>query len=115
MTTDELKQTFASDEQFHDARQRIFSTETLIIDEVGMLSQLMFEKVELVCRILKNPHLYFGGLQVNILEKKPLIIHIPWCFSFSEYFVRKGFVSGILMFRKLAIGICVHLFQKNLL
>ncbi|CAC5383693.1 PIF1 [Mytilus coruscus] len=64
MTTDELKQTFASDEQFHDARQRILSTETLIIDEVGMLSQLMFEKVELVCRIVKNPHLYFGGLQV---------------------------------------------------
>lgn len=66
MTTDELKQTFASDEQFHDARQRILSTETLIIDEVGMLSQLMFEKVELFCRIVKNPHLYVGGLQVNV-------------------------------------------------
>lgn len=66
MTTDELKQTFASDEQFHDARQRILSTETLIIDDDGMHSQLMFEKVELLCRIVKNPHLYIGGLQVNI-------------------------------------------------
>ncbi|VDI70335.1 Hypothetical predicted protein [Mytilus galloprovincialis] len=73
MTTDELKQTFASDEQFHDARQRILSTETLIIDEVGMLSQLMFEKVELVCRILKNPHLYFGGLQVVRQNEQKLV------------------------------------------
>lgn len=50
------------DEQFADARKKIHSTQTLIIDEVGMLSKLMFEKVELVCRLVKDRQIYFYGL-----------------------------------------------------
>lgn len=64
LTKDELEKTFSLDEQFADARKRIHSTQTLIIDEVGMLSKLMFEKVELVCRLVKDRQIYFGGLQV---------------------------------------------------
>ena len=64
LTKDELEKTLLLDEQFADARKRIHSTQTLIIDEVDILSKLMFEKIQLVCRIVKDRQIYFGGLQV---------------------------------------------------
>lgn len=41
LTKDELEKTFLFDEQFADARKKIHSTQTLIIDEVSMLSKLV--------------------------------------------------------------------------
>jgi hypothetical protein len=35
-----------------------------VIDEIGMLSELILEKVELVCCLARNSKLVFGGLQV---------------------------------------------------
>lgn len=64
MTMDELQETVLFDEQFAEARKRIQETQTLFIDEIGMLSKVMFEKVELLCRLVKDKKLYFGGLQV---------------------------------------------------
>jgi hypothetical protein len=64
LTKDELEKMLLLDEQFADARKRIHSTQTLIIDEVDILSKLMFEKIQLVCRIVKDRQIYFGGLQV---------------------------------------------------
>jgi hypothetical protein len=42
-----------------------------VIDEIGMLSELILEKVELVCRLARNSKLVFGGLQViEIISSK---------------------------------------------
>jgi hypothetical protein len=64
LTVDELNRYFLLDEQFAEARHRIRSAETLVIDEIGMLSELILEKVELVCCLARNNKLVFGGLQV---------------------------------------------------
>jgi ATP-dependent exoDNAse (exonuclease V) alpha subunit len=46
LTVDELNRYFLLDEQFEEARHRIRSAQTLVIDEIGMLSELILEKVE---------------------------------------------------------------------
>jgi hypothetical protein len=61
---DELNRYFLLDAQFAEARHRIRSAQTLVIDEIGMLSELILEKVELVCCLARNSKLVFGGLQV---------------------------------------------------
>jgi len=45
-------------------RHRICNTDVLIIDEIGMASQKIFEMVEMVCRTVKNCDFLFGGMQV---------------------------------------------------
>jgi len=64
LTKDELNDSFLFDEQFTEARHRIQTAQILVIDEIGMLSKLVFEKVGLVCRIVRDKNLYFGDLQV---------------------------------------------------
>ena len=71
LTVDELNRYFLLDEQFEEARHRIRSAQTLVIDEIGMLSEIILEKVELVCRLARNSKLVFGGLQViEIISSK---------------------------------------------
>ena len=41
------------------------SAQTLVIDEVWMLSKAIFEKVEFVCRLVRDNNSVFGGLQVK--------------------------------------------------
>ena len=70
LTVDELNRYFLLDEQFEEARHRIRSAQTLVIDEIGMLSELILE-IELVCRLARNSKLVFGGLQViEIISSK---------------------------------------------
>lgn len=42
----------------------IKSCHTLIIDEMSMLSKKLFEDVELICQLVRQQELPFGGLQV---------------------------------------------------
>ena len=48
----------------NNAAKRICQSEVLVIDEIGMLSATLFEKVEYVCRKVRKNASYFGGLQV---------------------------------------------------
>jgi hypothetical protein len=42
-----------------------------LLDEIGMLSEIILEKVELVGRLARNSKLVFGGLQViEIISSK---------------------------------------------
>lgn len=70
----QLKELVCSDERFSDARERIKSTDVLIIDEIGMASQKIFEMVEMVCRIAKHSDFLFGGLQVYLYFKKSIFL-----------------------------------------
>jgi ATP-dependent DNA helicase PIF1 len=47
-----------------NARKRWQATETLIIDEVSMLSGELFDKLELIARIIRNSSRVFGGLNL---------------------------------------------------
>jgi ATP-dependent DNA helicase PIF1 len=48
------------------AMQRIRQTKVLIIDEVSMLEDKLFEKLEAVCRAVRGSLQPFGGLQVMV-------------------------------------------------
>jgi ATP-dependent DNA helicase PIF1 len=45
-------------------RERIKNTNILIIDEISMASAELFEKINVICQIIRRSHLPFGGIQV---------------------------------------------------
>ena len=67
-TEEELRNLYTSDDRFSDARKRVRDADVLVIDEVGMLSEAVFQKLELVCRLGRENDTYFGGLQVTKTE-----------------------------------------------
>ncbi|KAL3861919.1 hypothetical protein ACJMK2_007931 [Sinanodonta woodiana] len=62
--SDELCQKLLTDEHFVSYKQNILKADSLIIDEISMLSLKHFEQIEYVCRTIKHKDLYFGGIQV---------------------------------------------------
>lgn len=55
------------DEKYLQVRKRIQQCHVLIIDECSMLSQKLFETVELICRTVKRKDSYFGGIQIILV------------------------------------------------
>ena len=53
-------------EKYPDARDRIFTIDVLIIEEVSMLSMCLFNKLEQLC-CLKNVDIQFGGIQIVLV------------------------------------------------
>ena len=53
-------------------KDRIMNTDTLICDEISMLSAKMFQQIEAVLRLVRGKNEAFGGIQVNIFG--PLLI-----------------------------------------
>jgi hypothetical protein len=47
--------------------KRIKETNTLIIDEISMISAKIFDQVELVCRTARENSQYFGGMQIILV------------------------------------------------
>lgn len=45
-------------------RDRIISTDILVIDEVSMLSAELFEKLNRICQAIKKSKQFFGGIQI---------------------------------------------------
>ena len=45
---------------------RIYYTDTLIIDEISMMSASLFEKINLLCQKIKRNKRFFGGIQLII-------------------------------------------------
>ena len=69
----EIKAIVENKPKFKSALDRIFQTDVLIIDEFSMLSKRALECLNAVCS-LKNPLLYFGGMQVVLVGD---IIQLP--------------------------------------
>ncbi|OWF37038.1 hypothetical protein KP79_PYT02360 [Mizuhopecten yessoensis] len=59
-THDELMTLFDSDDRFQAAKTRILKANTLVIDEIGMMSKTVFEMVEFVCRYVRGNTSVFG-------------------------------------------------------
>ena len=60
-----ILQLFDHDEKFAAPRLRIESIESLMIDEISMLSKKTLELVESVCRHVRKSAQMFGGIQVS--------------------------------------------------
>ena len=64
-TNETLLHLIQTDERFSEAKTRILSTDVLIIDEISMVSQKIFESVEFVCRKLRGNGL-LGEIQIVV-------------------------------------------------
>ena len=49
---------------YRESRDKICNAKLLIIDEIGLISQKVFEAVEAICRSVRKSDAIFGGLQV---------------------------------------------------
>ncbi|MEW8544677.1 MAG: hypothetical protein AB2693_14215, partial [Candidatus Thiodiazotropha sp.] len=61
-----LKNLVLKDDKYYKVRDNVQKCETLVIDEISMLSKKDFEQLEMVCRVVKNNGKIFGGLQVVV-------------------------------------------------
>jgi hypothetical protein len=59
-----LKDLVVNDDKYDHVRRNVKSAEVIIIDEISMSSQKLFEQLEAVCNLLHDKNKYFGGLQV---------------------------------------------------
>ncbi|XP_060605532.1 uncharacterized protein LOC132758030, partial [Ruditapes philippinarum] len=51
------------DDKYHKVRENVARCETLIVDEISMLSMKDFGQLELVCRICRNSKMLFGEIK----------------------------------------------------
>lgn len=49
---------------FFPSKARIRSTKLLIIDEISMISDALFQKCDKICKIIRNDDAPFGGIQI---------------------------------------------------
>ncbi|OOZ35957.1 hypothetical protein BOW52_11020 [Solemya elarraichensis gill symbiont] len=56
-----------TDERFHIVQENIKNTNTLLIDEVSMVSAKTLSQVEIICRKVRNCSNIFGGIQVILV------------------------------------------------
>ena len=62
-TNQKLIHLISNDERYAATKRRILNVDILIIDEISMMSRVMFEKLEMVLRT-RNENQVFGGIQV---------------------------------------------------
>lgn len=55
------------DERFQTARTNILSVDTLIIDEVSMISFKVLQQVQYLCKNVQKSKKIFGGIQVILV------------------------------------------------
>ena len=60
---EELLQLFMHNDRCADARTRLLDAEVLVIDEIGMISETIFDKLEFICRLARKNNHVLGGLQ----------------------------------------------------
>ena len=81
LTHFQLEAKFLKDDRFAAAKSRIENAEVLVIDEIGMLSETIFNKIEHICRLARGNNLVFGGLQV-IIQTLLIKSDIVFCMDF---------------------------------
>lgn len=58
------------------SRERIIVTDTLLIDEISMISSKSLLDVEFILRKIRNNDRPFGGMQVNIFKSNLIIFFV---------------------------------------
>ena len=66
-TNQRLAYLLLNDERFCEARERLLDIETLIIDEISMISKKTFLQLDHICQIVRKSTLHFGGIQLILI------------------------------------------------
>ncbi len=61
----ELVKRLNNDPDFCKAKENITTTDTLILDEISMVSKKSLEQLEFICRHIRGNNKVFGGMQVG--------------------------------------------------
>jgi ATP-dependent DNA helicase PIF1 len=61
---DELVDLIMSDENYADTKENILAVNTIIIDEISMLSVKMFEQIQYILKSVRQSSYPFGGIQI---------------------------------------------------
>lgn len=90
------------DEHFSQARQRIISTDILIIDEISMFSSKTITLLNDVCKAVRKTPSHFGGMQVilggDFFQLKPVLNPLfqdPGQYAFEAEFFNAAFSHNI--------------------
>lgn len=62
-TSEQTIDRVSNDDSLHNIKETVLTTDTVIIDEISMLSRKIFEDVEQLCRCVRNNNAPFGGIQ----------------------------------------------------
>ncbi|VDI58846.1 Hypothetical predicted protein [Mytilus galloprovincialis] len=102
-----------SDERFMSVKHNIQTTDLLIIDEVSMVSAKTFNKVEVLCRKVRDNNKYFGGIQFQIKLLEILVatvLKLPW---FDDCFPHKVQLNIIHRQSETALIQCINALEKG--
>lgn len=81
----------------NNAVRRIMTCEYLVIDEVSMISNVLFDKMDSICKFFRRNKLPFGGIHLMVsgdfLQLAP--VEDDWCFKSSAW-KELGFIPFFL-------------------
>ena len=72
-----LKDLLLHDEKYQNVRENVKKCDTIIIDEISMLSKKDFEQLEMVFRVSKGSDELFGGMQIVAIGDFYQLPHVP--------------------------------------
>ena len=122
-TNERLIHLISNDERYAATKRRILDVDILIIDEISMMSRVMFEKLEMVLRI-RNENQVFGGIQVigvgDFLQLPPVknTRHKDlgeYAFESKLFFQHRVFLKEIFRQTNQDLINCVNNLSKGLL
>lgn len=107
LEAEELSSRILHEDRYLEVRNRICTHDVLVVDEIGMLSQRLFEQSELVCRTVRRSQVIFGGLQVIVAGDFKQLAPVPnhrysdpgdFCFKsdlFQEAFLHRHHLTEV--------------------
>lgn len=95
-STSELIHLLENNEKFSQCRENICSVDLLIIDEISMLSKVLFEQLEAVCRAVRKKDVVFGGIQVGAVGDFYQLQPVPsWYGDAGEVCINAEILSAV--------------------
>jgi DNA-binding TFAR19-related protein (PDSD5 family) len=82
---EQLLNLLKNDISFNAAKHKVLTAEVLIIDEISMVSNIVFSQLEYICRKLRGNDFAFGGLQVIVCGDFRQLKPVPNYYDPGDY------------------------------
>lgn len=122
---EEIVHLIKTDERFNDVKDNVQSTNTLIIDEISMISSKVLGQVQFICQKVRSSSVLFGNLQVilagDFLQLPPVAnelvgdrglhcFNVPW---FNRCFPHKIKLNFIHRQSDTTLIKCINALEKG--